>query len=116
MRHALLLLSLSYCAACTTLRPVELDTLAAPTPAVVPGDRIRVTKNDGSTVSLKTNALTPMTIEGTSAHGERVTIGVAEIDELAVRRRATGKTAALVASLLFGVGAVVEGVKQLPPY
>jgi hypothetical protein len=116
MRNALLVLSLSYCAACTTLRPVQLDTLAAPTPAVVLGDRLRVTKNDGSTVNLKTTALTPTTIEGTNTHGEHVTIGTAEVDELAVRRRATGKTAALVASLIFGLGSVVDGVKQLPPY
>jgi hypothetical protein len=115
MRYTLLLAALCGAAGCTSLQPVELDTVAE-TSLIEPGDRVRVTKNDRTVLKLRASEITPTTVKGRTASGEEMTVDAAEIDELAVHQRAPGKTAALVGSLVVAFGLFVDGVKHLPPY
>jgi hypothetical protein len=116
MRHALLFAVLCCAAACTSLRPVDLDDAAAEASAIAPGDRIRVTKKDGTTIKLQATEVTPAAVEGTTASKQVIRVEAAEIDEVAVRERAPGKTGALVGSLVVLLGLFVEGLEGLPPY
>jgi len=102
-----LVLLLSLCAACTTMRPVPVDTVGSQIRSQVQaGDTVRVLTQDNRSETIQVTALGDTALVGTAA-GARVEVPYQAIQRLEVRQVSGAKTTGLiigvVAAILLGV-------------
>jgi len=95
---------------CHTMRPVTLDQLGAMRPA-----QAWVTRADQSTVIVSGPQTFGDTLVG-YVNGQFEEIPVASLQKIVVRRRAGGKTAALVAAGALGIAALAVAISSSGDY
>jgi len=96
--------------ACHTMRPVTLDQLGAMRPA-----QAWVTRADQSTVIVSGPQTFGDTLVG-YVNGQFEEIPVASLQKIVVRRRASGKTAALIAAGAVGIAALAAALSSSGDY
>jgi hypothetical protein len=98
-----LILLLSLCTACTTMRPVTVDAVGSQIRSQVhAGDTVRVLTQDGRSEMIQVASLGETALVGTAA-GARVEIPYQAIQRLEVRQVNSAKTVGLI----IGVAAVI---------
>jgi len=102
-----LVLLLSLCTACTTMRAVPVDAVGSQIRSQVQaGDTVRVLTRDNRSETIQVTALGDTALVGTAA-GTRVEVPYQAIQQLEVRRVSSAKTTGLiigvVAAILLGV-------------
>lgn len=112
-------LCLTSLVACTTVRPV-LESGAAPMSAqqvrisVGPGDKLTITRIDGTVLQLTVSAVLPDAIEGSYAGASGVTrIQIDQIRRIERRQFDGSKSALLGLGIFLGLGLVLAAV--VPP-
>lgn len=115
MKLVLLMVTIFGSAACTTMRPGTLPAGYNDLSAVAVGDHVRVTKKNGDEITLDVTAVTASSLEGTNRSGDVFRVALEELDSLAVRRPAPGRTGALAGALGFGL-LVIHDLRGLDPF
>jgi hypothetical protein len=111
-----LILLLSLCTACTTMRPVMVDAAGSQIRSQVhAGDTVRVLTRDSLTETIQVTALGDTALVGTAA-GARVEVPYQSIQRLEVRQVSSAKTTWLIigAVAVIGLGAAAAEAGHHP--
>jgi len=109
-----LILLLSLCAACTTMRPVPVDAVGSQIRSQVHvGDTVRVLTQDGRSETIQVAELSDTALIGTAA-GARVEVPFQAIQRLEVRRVSGAKTTGLIIAVVavIALGAAVSAAEH----
>lgn len=109
-----LILLLSLCTACTTMRPVTVDAMGREIHSQVhTGDTVQVVTQDSHSETLHVSAVGDTALVGI-ANGARVEIPYQAMQRLEVRRVSSAKTASLIIGVVAAIvlGAAVAHADQ----
>jgi len=109
-----LIVLLSLCTACTTLRPVPVDAVGSQIRSQVhAGDTVQVVTRDGRNETIQVTALGPTALTGT-AGGARIELPYQAIQRLEVRQVSGAKTTGLIIGVvaLIALGAAVSAAEH----